>query len=276
MSGLYCLAILSAYSSNCSGYCDKVLVFEVGQHASLLNDGQAKCQICTSLLHNEASDWNLFFEFSKVDAGSMNSVVSAPIVKDMIERSMFVFFIANDNASIQMIKEIQREIMLKICIIVLNSTRKSDAVLNLDTEDVSGLSRIAFVDELEPAYNACVIDAISYAYLNRSLISVDIADLFAVLNDSLSVAILFKSNCVDCFDEFQNFLSEYRILLERSPGIFACLMYGKKSSCSVEHIDKCASMINKAVNRDAMLFYSADYKRQLDYEFGCTLLVNVL
>lgn len=270
------VAAINAYSSDCSGEYDKVMVFEVEQHASRLNDARAKYPICTSLLHNKSSDWNLFFEFVGIDADSINSVVGASLFRSMIETSVFVFFIANDNASIQMIKEVKREIMLENFIIVLNSTRMPCAALNLDTEDVSSLPRMVFTGEMGSAYSACVIDAMSYTYLNSSLICVDIFDLFAVLSDSLSVAILFKSNSVDCLDEFQSFLSEHKVLLGRSPGIFVCLMYGKKSSCSVEHIDRCASMINRAVNRDAMLFYSADYKRQLDYEFGCTLLVNVL
>lgn len=276
MSAIYDLVILNAYSSVFSEYYDQVMVFKIEKHVDQSDSAKKKYSICTSLLHNEASDWNLFFEFSNVDTGSMSSVVSVPIIKNMIERSMFVFFIASDNASIQMIKEIQREIMLKNCIIVLNSTRKSDAVLNLDTEDVSSLSRIVFADEVGSTDKACIIDTISYAYLNSSLICVDIFDLLAVLGSSLSVAILFKSNSVDCLDEFQSFLSEHRVLLGRSPGIFVCLMYGKKNSCTVEHINKCASIVNRAVNRDAMLFYSADYKRQLGFEFGCTFLINVL
>lgn len=272
----YNLEIINAYSSDFSSNYDKVMVFEIEKCMTSSGSAKEMCPICASMLRNNSSDWNLFFEFNKIDIDGLNAIFNSDVTKSMMGESLFCVFVASDKTTVQMINEVQRGSSFERSVLFLGSTAISENALNLDSEGISNLPRVFFADEMDFTDKAHVIDAISYAYLNQSLVCVDVYDLFAVLGESLSGAILFKSSYAECFNEFLGFLNEYQILLERSPGVFVCLMYGGKDRCTIDHIDKYASLLLATVPRDAMLFLSVDNKRELDFEFGCALLVNVL
>ena len=269
--------IVHAYAGNYMHDYDKVIIAEVEHVCKNYNayDLSPK-SVSSCLMSMECSDWN--FHEGKTVASSLQVVgyVNDVLLSKISKMSILCFVFGSEDLNRMVMS--QHVLTSDSELFVISVFGFKDMIVSaLDCseqfgEDFAGLT---FYNDTDNDTVSRILDAISHAFLRRSLICVDVADLKSVMGGKLSVGVRFESGFNDAIPSLDTFVLRHEILIRQTTGLFVFLVFDKNVKFGIDFIDVVVGLLSEYVNPDAAMFIAVDYMRQQVDEFSCVMVVNV-
>lgn len=274
----FCARVFHAYAGNYMGDYDKIIVAEV---VPILKEtdfvyGLSSESVGSCLLGMASSDWNLQEGRSVVSKLQAVEYVCDVLLSKVSKMGMLFFVVGSEDLNIMIMS--QYALTSDGGLFVISVFGFKDMMVS--TLDCSGLfgenfARLTFYEDTDDDRVFQILDTIAHAFLRRSLICVDVADLKCVMGGRLSVGIRFDSRLKYATSSFDSFVLKYEDLIRQTTGLFVFLVFDKNVEFGIDFIDSIVERLKSFVNPNAAMFFSIDYMREQVDEFSCVMVVNV-
>ncbi|WP_148208445.1 hypothetical protein [Solidesulfovibrio magneticus] len=228
------------------------------------------------LIDMECSDWN-FLE-GKTVASSLQVVeyVNDVLLSKISNMSMLCFVVGSEDLNRMVMN--QHALTSDGALFMISVFGFKDMMVSaLDCSGLFGESfaGLTFYNDTDNDAVSRILDTIAHAFLRRSLICVDVADLKSVMGGKLSVGVRFESGFKNAVASLDAFVLRHENLIRQTTGLFVFLVLDKKVELGVDFIDSIVERLRAFVNPSAAMFFSVDYMREQVDEFSCVMVVNV-
>jgi len=270
--------VFHACAGNYMGDYDKIIVAEVvpileetDVAYDLSPEGVGSC-----LLGMASSDWNVQECRSVVSKLQAVEYVNDVLLLKVSKMSMLFFVVGSEDLNRMIMSQYALTSdggLFVISVFVFKDmTVSALGCSGMFGEDFAGLT---FYDDTDNDKVSRILDTIAHAFLRRSLICVDAADLKCVMAGKLSVGVRFDSRLKNATSSFDSFVLKYEDLIRQTTGLFVFLVFDKNVEFGIDFIDSIVERLRRFVNPNAAMFFSVDYMREQVDEFSCVMVVNV-